>query len=246
MFIPTYQPNIPTGTVNLDQDYLNLQGNFQQLNIAYGLDHVAFSDTSGLPPTVNGISGLHKVIHMLSFSTLATNPLNNNYPISLVTVPPSQPLKVDLTGEIFTTESNDGYNPDQILWYQSGGARLTQLTRNFQPLPFKNNYTAASGGAVGTDFNAGATFIPGALTYQYGSFTPGTISGSSGTIKFPLKFINASTVIVSLTAICKAGGTTVNSTFSIETGTVTATQFKWSCPTSTSAYAGFTWTAVGN
>lgn len=244
--MPVYNPNAPTGTVPLDQDYLNLQANFQQLDIAYGYDHVPFSNTSGLPPTLNGQSGLHQVIHMLAFSTLATNPLNNNYPISLGTIPPSQPVPVSLTGEIFTTQSNDGYNPDEIIWYQTGGGRLTQLSRNFQPLPFTNNYTAASGGAVGTNFSAGATFIPGGLTYQYGSFTPGSIGTSSGIVKFPLKFINASSVIVSITAICKAAGSSINNTFSIKNGTVTAFQFQWNCQTSTSEYTGFTWTAVGN
>jgi len=133
-----------------------------------------------------------------------------------------------------------------MLWYQSGGGRLTQLTRNFQPLPFTNNYTAASGGAVGVNFNAGATFIPGALTYQYGSFIPGTISGSSGIVKFPLKFINATTVIVTITPIAKDASTNINNTFSLINASTTTTQFQWTCQTSTSQYTGFTWTAVGN
>src|SRR5580698_774128 len=44
--MPVYQPGIPTGTVNLDVDYLNLQGNFQQLNIVYGTDHYPFDNAS--------------------------------------------------------------------------------------------------------------------------------------------------------------------------------------------------------
>lgn len=59
--MPTYQPNIPTGNVPLNEDYLNVQGNFQQLNIAYGQDHVPLTDTSGLVP--GGISGCHTLIH---------------------------------------------------------------------------------------------------------------------------------------------------------------------------------------
>ena len=43
----TYQPNIPTGLVNLDVDYQNIQGNFQQLNTTYGVNHVKFSDIPG-------------------------------------------------------------------------------------------------------------------------------------------------------------------------------------------------------
>ena len=39
-----YLPGIPTGTVQLDQDYLNLQHNFTQLDTTYGVDHYKFSD----------------------------------------------------------------------------------------------------------------------------------------------------------------------------------------------------------
>lgn len=44
--MPAYQPNIPTGIVNLDVDYLNLKGNFQQLNIVYGTDHYPFDNAT--------------------------------------------------------------------------------------------------------------------------------------------------------------------------------------------------------
>lgn len=60
--MPVYQPGIPTGTVNLDVDYLNLQGNFQQANIVYGTDHYPFDNATPnqgfhnlvtTPPVVN-------------------------------------------------------------------------------------------------------------------------------------------------------------------------------------------------
>lgn len=41
-----YQQNIPTGLVNLDEDYLNLQGNFQSLDSTFGVDHLPFSNTT--------------------------------------------------------------------------------------------------------------------------------------------------------------------------------------------------------
>lgn len=44
--MPVYQPGIPTGVVPLDTDYLNLQGNFQQLNIVYGTDHYPFDNAT--------------------------------------------------------------------------------------------------------------------------------------------------------------------------------------------------------
>lgn len=53
--MPSYQPNIPTGTVRLDVDYQNLQGNFEQANIVYGTDHYPFDNA-----TAN--QGFHNVV----------------------------------------------------------------------------------------------------------------------------------------------------------------------------------------
>jgi hypothetical protein len=166
---------VPTGTVPLDQDYLNLQGNNQQLDVAYGYDHVPFSDTSGLPPP--GISGKHKVIHFNPDSTVASNP-PKNYPI----VPPAAVVSA---GELFTTESNDEIATDQTLWYQSAGGLLMQLTRNFAPV-------AAS---------TGRTFLPGGLILQWGVITAvsQTLTGSTfaglGGIAFPAAAYNMQTSI---------------------------------------------------
>lgn len=41
-----YQPGIPTGTVNLDVDYLNIQGNFTQANVVFGTDHYPFDNAT--------------------------------------------------------------------------------------------------------------------------------------------------------------------------------------------------------
>lgn len=53
-----YQPGIPTGTVPLNQDYLNIQKNFMQLNNTYLVDHVAFNVLSN--------NGYHTVIHQVT------------------------------------------------------------------------------------------------------------------------------------------------------------------------------------
>jgi len=42
----TYNPGIPTGTVNLDQDYLNLQANFTQLDAHFKVNHYPLTDIS--------------------------------------------------------------------------------------------------------------------------------------------------------------------------------------------------------
>jgi len=41
-----YQATIPTGTVNLDEDYLNIQANFSALDTTFGIDHLPFSNTT--------------------------------------------------------------------------------------------------------------------------------------------------------------------------------------------------------
>ncbi len=38
-----YDPLVPTGFVDLDTDYANLQNNFQQLDDIFGIDHVKYS-----------------------------------------------------------------------------------------------------------------------------------------------------------------------------------------------------------
>lgn len=122
--MPTYQTNVPTGTVPLNQDYLNLQGNFQQLNIAYGVDHVPFSDTSGIPP--GGISGMHTALHL---------------------VPQAAPAALTGYGQLFSTTVNS-INNDQTLFFLTGGNRLLQLTRNFVPVANFNGYTFLPGGLM--------------------------------------------------------------------------------------------------
>jgi hypothetical protein len=74
--MPVYQPGIPTGTVNLDVDYQNLQGNFEQANIVYGGDHYPFDNAS---PN----QGRHNLV--------TTPPVVNNPPDGL---PPATPTGV--------------------------------------------------------------------------------------------------------------------------------------------------------
>lgn len=54
-----YNPGIPTGTVNLDQDYKNIQNNFSQLDTSFGVDHTKFSAN----PTSPVLNGYHNIIH---------------------------------------------------------------------------------------------------------------------------------------------------------------------------------------
>lgn len=63
----SYNPNIPTGLVNLDVDYQNLKNNFSQLDTTYGVNHVKYSTVPN--------NGKHTFIEMINSvpSGLAAN-----------------------------------------------------------------------------------------------------------------------------------------------------------------------------
>lgn len=138
--MPVYQPNVPTGTVKLLQDYLNLQGNFQQLDIAYGINHVPFSDTSGVPP--GGISGIHKFVQM----PIQANP----------TIQAGQ-------GAVYTNTSGQS----QLFYTSDTGNKAYQLTRaidlSFAKFSTNSNYDGAH-----PTLKGGWTFLPGGMLLQYG------------------------------------------------------------------------------
>ncbi len=73
----TYQPNIPTGLVNLDTDYANIQGNFQQLDTTFGIDHYTYSNA-----TAN--NGFHNKV--------TTPPFIDNPPTGLPPVTAANPI----------------------------------------------------------------------------------------------------------------------------------------------------------
>jgi hypothetical protein len=114
-----YQPGIPTGLINLDVDYQNIQNNFQQLDTTYGTDHVAYSEAEN--------NGYHNIIRL---------------------VPNSTPSAITNIGQLFDSTVSDGINTDQTLYFLTGGNRLIQLTRNFVPVANANGYTFLPGGLI--------------------------------------------------------------------------------------------------
>ncbi len=128
-----YQPGIPTGIVNLDVDYQNIQDNFQQLDTSFGVDHVTFSNQTAQ-------NGYHEEIHFNPFSTTTTNPPNNQ--------PAVIPTAISGYGQMFNCEINDGINTDTSLMFLTGGNRLMQMTRNFAPVAANNGYTFLPGGII--------------------------------------------------------------------------------------------------
>src|SRR5271169_782369 len=225
--MPTYQPNIPTGTVPLDQDYLNLQGNFQQINVAYGVDHVPLTNYTGVPP--GGQSGMHTAIHQVPVSTVSSNPPNNQ-PINGYTA---------VTGynQVISAQINDGINTDTALFNLTGGNKLQQLTRNFVPTATFTNTPATTG--------SGYTFLPGGLIYQFGLYDAGSGGvAASGTITFPLPF-PGNIFNIQLQMISKSGGTSSDHTLYVQLDKITKTNFLWQIDTATSAVTGIYWTAIG-
>ena len=131
----TYQPLIPTGSVPLNQDYVNLKNNFNQINTQFNVDHVPLTSVSGNPP-----NGYHEAIHLVPVSTTTSNPPDNQ-PINGYT-------GTSGFGQLFNAQINDDINPDEALYFLTGGGRLMQLTRNFLPIAEANGCTFLAGGLI--------------------------------------------------------------------------------------------------
>jgi hypothetical protein len=217
-----YQPGIPTGTVNLNIDYKNIQDNFQQLDTTFAVDHVTYSNQTAQ-------NGYHTAVHLNPISTTATNPPNNQ-PI----VPPSVTAGI---GQLFSSQINDGVNVDTALYFLTGGNRLLQLTRNFLPV------SAAS---------PGYTFLPGGIIVAWGIVTTSLSAGSTGTVTFPTissnpVFTNVFNVFTSLNFTASNPPTSSSAiVLSIRKSTLSKTSFTWLANGSGSSWIGFYWVAIGN
>lgn len=155
--MPTYNPLVPSGTVPLNEDYQNLQDNFNEANIVMGVDHLPFDNN-----TVQ--KGYHKSIHLTPLSTTATNPPDNQ-PINGYTATVGY-------GQVLSAQINDSINTDEALYFLTGGNRLMQLTRNFLPVISSNGYSFIAGGLI-------------VQWGVINSLTFGTVTFSSANIAFP-------------------------------------------------------------
>lgn len=116
----TYQPGIPTGTVDLDTDYKNIQGNFQALDNTFGVDHIRYSNRTNQ-------RGYHTAVHLNPQAT------------------PAQTVGV---GQLYSSSVNDGFSTDTILNWLTGGNLNIPFTRNFSPVVGTFGSTFIAGGAV--------------------------------------------------------------------------------------------------
>jgi hypothetical protein len=141
--MPTYQPNIPVGTTNLNVDYSNIQGNFSQLNNVFQVDHTALTNSTGQ-------MGYHTVVHFIPPSTTSSNPTTN--------YPPNGYTATSGYGQLFAPQINDGLDSDEALFFLSGGNKLIQLTSNILPVAPPNPN-------IGNI--PGVTFLPGGIIVQW-------------------------------------------------------------------------------
>lgn len=217
----SYQPGIPTGTVPLNQDYLNIQGNFTSINNQFLVDHVPLT-SSGISP--DQPKGYHMAIHLVPVSTKASNP-PDNYPNTSV------PAATPGYGQLLGAQTYDGNGTDQTLFFLTGANKLLQLTSNILPVKSANGYT----------------FLPGGLLVQWGRITGK--SGSWPTNDQVLTFAteNVAFAFNCFAVWTTFIGPTSSSTGDITINSVSATNFHWQFSgSSSSSFGGFYWLAIGN
>jgi len=216
----TYNRDIPDAPNNPSNDQPPMKVNTNSIDNLINEDHYAFNDNNG---------GLHKRVRLIDLLAI---------PGALAAGMGTLYTKLATSSGV-STESNIFFTPDN-----SGNEY--QLTR-----PITGNFASFSAlGAFGTvtagyTRTAGWTFLPGGMLMQYGNVTRAAgISPSTIAVTFPLAF-STSNIVVSITAISKIGGTGSTDTASLQSGTLSSTGFTCNFTSSTSAYVGFTWTAIG-
>jgi len=118
----TFNPSAPSGTIPLNQVYLSIQSNFNQLNQQFQSDHIPFASLSGNPS-----NGYHTAVHL---------------------VPQSTPTDSSGFGQVYDNTVNDGISTDEILFFLTGGNLDLQMTRNFLPVIGEGGHTFLSGGII--------------------------------------------------------------------------------------------------
>lgn len=214
----TYLPNIPLPTDLLSDSQKDIRNNFTKANTSFGIDHKAFSDGTVL-------NGYHTVIHQVPFSTTVTNPPKNQ--------PVANPPIVAGVGEIFTAEIDDGNSIDTALYYLTGGSKIMQLTRNFQPAVAGNN---------------GFTFIPGGFMLNWGRITglSGNWPAGQQVLTFNNPLVNRNYPLAHYVVLTTFLGPNNGAGGDIAIISTNLSGFDWEFTGSSSAaYDGFIWWSLG-
>lgn len=116
-----YQPLIPTGRVQLDEDYKNVRDNFTQLNTTYGIDHYAYDNQ-----TAN--NGFHNTV---------TTPIvvGAAHPATAVNVPKLYAMQDTAPlGVIQYSRGGNNAVPSPITTLQSPATPIVLLSNGTTPL----------------------------------------------------------------------------------------------------------------
>lgn len=216
----TYNRDIPDGPNNPSNDQPPMKVNTNAIDDLINVDHYSFNDNNG---------GLHKQVQLVDL-TLIPAGLGAN----------TGTLYTKLaTSSGISQESDIFYSPDAT----SNEYQLTRtITGNFASFSALGAFGTVTAGYTMT---AGWTFLPGGMLFQYGNVTRAAgISPSTIVVTFPVTF-STSNIVVSITAISRIGGTSSTDTASLQSGTLSSSGFTCNFTSSTSAYVGFTWTAIG-
>jgi hypothetical protein len=168
----TYSPTTPTGTVPLNQDYVNLQTNFQVLDTDFGINHIPFSQTPN--------KGKHTFIQLPNTTLAAINASSGG---PLVVGDETLYSKAFVQGELAFTRGNSGVE--------------IQLTGPGNPVAAATGSTFLAGGIIlqwGTVSFAGTGNYPVSFSPTFG--TVFTVIGSGQTNTSPTNdaFIIQSTI----------------------------------------------------
>ena len=183
-----YNKDIPQKTDKLSRSQLDLLNNFQQLNTSFDIDHYTYDNTT---PS----NGFHRKVSLVEQA--------------------ADPTPTTGTDDLYTKITPPITGLGELYYVRGGSVTPIQMTSG-SPFPYTNNYIpVGSVSPVGTDFTAGATFLPGGVLIQYGQ-----VKTNQTTVKYPIPF-SSSPYSLQLTLKCiqNSGssrvGTTVSSQSSV-------------------------------
>ena len=218
MTFATYTIGVPNPPNNPSADVNNMQTNTTSISNLIEQDHIGFNLTNG---------GFHNVIHQSEFST------------------GPDPVPVLTFGELYVKKIAVNGNTDDVLFFQTGSGRVSQLTG----LPTGPGLQ----GSVGTN---GWTFLPNGLIMQWGvvfgthggdnhfnSNDTGTVTFATANLAFPQNCFGVWTQPIYTNGNAPATGNTA--TFAINNN-VSKTSFTWFLLTNSASYTSFYWWALGN
>lgn len=146
--------------------------------------------------------------------------------------------------------SNTANTASQLFFSPDNSGNAYQLTRS-NSTNFGTFSTYGTFGTVTANYSINGfwTFLPGGLIMATGNVvstraTP-QINPSTIIVSFPASLFSSANLVVTISPICKVAGTSEIHIPSVVSGSVTASGFTCNWDSSTTAYVGFSWTAIG-